>query len=127
VLQDAGWGVTKREPGKGFGGFGTASTFGSLDGWSFADVDEFLSEHPELKRKSETKNGYQYYEFKDRSEVWIRPDGQLIRIPFPMYDSDGQAIKGLRFVVSGEVMRSGAWHLLPRDEHEWVVIDDSTN
>ncbi len=129
MLQDAGWGVTEqREPAKGPGGFGTASSFGSLDGWAFAEADEYLSGHPELKRKSTTPLGYQRYEFKDRSEIWVRPDGQLIRIPYPLYNADGQRLKGLRLsIVTGKVMHSGAWHMLPRDEHEWVVIDDSAN
>ncbi len=118
----------KREPGRGSGGFGVVSTFGSLDGWAFAEVDEFLSTYADLLRKSITAGGYRRYQFRDGSELWIRPDGQIIRIPFTMYDAEGKPIKGLRIsVTTGKMMRSAAWHNLPRDEHEWVVTNDNTN
>lgn len=118
----------KREPTGIPGGFGTVSTFGSLDGWTLAEVDEYLGSHPELERRSITEGGYRRYQFKDGSEVWIRPNGQIIRIPFPIYDADGNPFRGLRIgIASGTVMYSGAWHNLPRNGQEWVVIDDSTN
>ena len=118
----------KRSPAKGAGGFGTASTFGSLDGWTLAEADEYLSNHPDLKRTSITEHGYRLYQFKDGSELWIRPDGEILRVPYKLYDSDGKPLKGLRIsVATGKVMYSNVWHNLPRDEHEWVVMNDNTN
>ncbi len=118
----------KRTPAKARGGFGTASTFGSLDGWTLTEADEYLSTHSELKPRSISAGGYQRYEFKDSSELIIRPSGQIIRLPYLLYSADGSRIKGMRHnIVTGQIIRSEAWHRLPRDEQEWVVLDDNSN
>lgn len=117
-----------REPGRGPGGFGVVSTFGSLDGWTFADADEFLTSHAELVNKFVSAGSYFRYLFRDNSELIIRPNGEIIRLPRPMYNSDGTRIKGLRLrITNGELLRSAAWHEMPRDQQEWVVFDDNAN
>jgi hypothetical protein len=129
VLQDAGRGVTdKRDPGKGSGGFGTASTFGSLDGWSFAEANDYLSGHSELKRLFISEGNYRRYQFNDGSELIIRPTGEIIRLPRRMYNADGSRIFGKRLnIATGEIIWSSEWHTIPRDEQERVVVDDITN
>src|SRR6266545_2504748 len=78
-----------RQPDRGPGGYGTASEFGSLDGWTIEEADQYLTKHPALWRLAVTGTGYRHYIFADKSEIWIRPDGQLIRIPHRMYNADG--------------------------------------
>jgi len=81
--------VPKR-PGPGVGGNGTASEFGSLNGMSRADADAFLrSLGAEVKT---TVGGYRHYKFPDKSEVAIRPNGEVIRIPKRIYGPDGRRI-----------------------------------
>ena len=116
--------LSPRQPDPGPGGYGTASEFGSLDGWTLADVQAYLAIHPKLRRFHKTaRDGYLEYIFQDGSRLHIRPEGQVIRIPRPMYEADGRLMRGFRInIYSGTIVRSGNWHNLPRSEQEWVVI-----
>jgi len=118
----------KRDPGAGKGGYGTASEFGSLAGWSFSEAEDFLNSHPALKRLVISRGGYRQYIFKDASEVYIRPNGEIIRLPRPMYYPDGRRIKGYRInIYTGIILRSTAWHNILLTEQEWVKKDDDTS
>ena len=45
------------------------------------------------------------YKFRDRSKVTIRPDGEVVRTPAPIYASDGSRInRGLRLDKQGRLM-----------------------
>jgi hypothetical protein len=111
----------RREPGRGPGGYRTASSFASLDGWTRAEADQFLRSHPELRRYSISGSGYYHCVFQDRSEIWIRPNGQVIRLPHRMYNSDGSRIEGYRInIYTGTIISVDQWHELPRSEQEWV-------
>jgi hypothetical protein len=116
--------LSPRQPSPGPGGYGTASAFGSLDGWALADAQAYLGSHPDLRRFHKTgKDGYLEYIFNDGSRFHIRPNGEIIRTPKPMYEADGRLMKGFRInIYSGALVRSGSWHNLPRSEHEWVVV-----
>lgn len=96
---------TPKRPGMGTGGNGTASDFGSLHGMSRADADAYLrSLGAEVKT---TQGGYTHYRFPDKSEVAIRPDGEIIRIPKPQYGADGARInKGARLDEKGAPTQS---------------------
>jgi hypothetical protein len=49
-----------------------------------------------------TAGGYTRYKFSDRSEVWIRPNGEVVRLPQRVYDPHGQRInKGMRLDENG--------------------------
>jgi hypothetical protein len=89
-----------RQPGPGQGHHGIASTFGSLGGMSRADVDIFLrSLDAEVHT---TAGGYTRYKFPDSSEVWIRPNGEVVRLPRREYGPQGQRInKGARLDENG--------------------------
>ncbi len=129
-LDRAGWCVSEaRDPGEGSGGFGVASSFGSLDGWTLAEADEYLSKHPELQRQINAQQAIIIViNFRDGSELIIRPNGQIIRLPYRRYTDGGKRLRGFRLnVVTGEIFPSDEWHKFPRDEQEWVVIDDDTN
>lgn len=81
-----------RQPGPGQGKHGLVSTFGSLHGMSRMEADEFLC----------TLGGYTRYKFPDSSEVWIRPNGEVVRIPQRAYDRQGQRInRGTRLDENG--------------------------
>jgi hypothetical protein len=115
--------ATSRNPGKGPGGHGTTSDFGSLDGWSLVDSDAFLQSHADLDTTSITSGGYRHYKFKDKSELVIRPNGEIIRLPHAMYNPDGTRVRGLRLnLFTGQLISSLQWHQIPRTEQEWVVI-----
>lgn len=115
--------MTKREPVSLNGDYGTASNFGSLDGWTLAEAEEYLSEHPDLNRKMESEGGYKRFVFEDKSEVQIRPNGEIIRIPHRIYTEEGSRVKGRRISIhDGQVYTSADWHNLPDDEHEWVIV-----
>ncbi|GAA6617113.1 hypothetical protein NUACC26_029220 [Scytonema sp. NUACC26] len=54
-----------------------------------------------------TASGYTQYRFPDRSEVWIRPDGEVVRMPAPQYGSDGSRInRGLRLDKDGSLLKT---------------------
>ena len=107
-----------RLPEPQHGDYGTVSEFGSLDGWLFEEADTFLTKHAELRRFHITLDGY-----RDASKVYIRPNGEIIRVPKPMYTTDGRKIKGYRYnVYESNIVRSQKWHELPRSEQEWVVM-----
>jgi hypothetical protein len=67
-----------RRPGPGQGKHGIASTFGSLRGMSRVEADVFLRSLGAAIRT--TAGGYTRYTFSDSSEVWIRPNGEVVRI-----------------------------------------------
>jgi hypothetical protein len=49
-----------------------------------------------------TAGGYTRYTFLDSSEVWLRPNGEVVRLPQREYDSQGQRInKGMRLDENG--------------------------
>ncbi|MBI5668308.1 MAG: hypothetical protein HZC41_09900 [Chloroflexi bacterium] len=111
-----------RGPGPGPGGYGTASEFGSLDGWTLAEADTYLTNHPDLLQRKITSGAYYWYVFKDKSEIHIRPNGEIIRLPLRTYQLDGRRIKGYRInIYTGQIIRTQKWHELPRSEQEWVV------
>ena len=89
-----------RQPGPGQGQHGLASTFGSLHGMSRMEVDEFLRTLGAEVRI--TAGGYTRYRFPDSSEVWIRPNGEVVRLPQREYNRQGQRInKGARLDENG--------------------------
>jgi hypothetical protein len=115
--------MASRQPERGPDGFGIASEFGSLDGWRLDEADAYLSSHAALRRSAISEGDYRWYKFEDRSEVWIRPNGEVIRQPKPFYEPDGRKKKGFRInIFTGQIIRSTDWHKLPRSEQEWVVI-----
>ena len=112
-----------RQPETGHGGHGVASEFGSLDGWTLEEAEAYLSSHPALKRTAITPTGYRHFIFDDDSEVWIRPNGQVIRLPHRMYAPDGRRITWYRInIYVGEILPSEMWHNLLREEQEWVLV-----
>ena len=87
-------------PGSGQGNHGIASTFGSLRGMSRVEADVFLRSLGAEVRT--TAGGYILYTFSDSSEVWLRPNGEVVRLPQREYDSQGQRInKGMRLDENG--------------------------
>ncbi len=68
--------------GPGAGQGGRAGTFGSLNGLSRQEADEFLRSLGPT-RVNTTSGGYTHYRFADASEVVIRPNGEIIRVPSP--------------------------------------------
>ncbi|NER33935.1 MAG: hypothetical protein F6J93_07795 [Oscillatoria sp. SIO1A7] len=92
-------------PSKGVGGNGTASEFGDLTGMTRQEIDEFFKK---LDAKVKiTSGGYVEYKFPDRSKVIIRPDGEVVRTPAPIYASDGSRInRGLRLDREGRLMET---------------------
>jgi len=89
-----------RQPGSGQGKHGLASTFGSLHGMSRMEVDEFLRALGAEARL--TAGGYTRYKFPDSSEVWIRPNGEVVRLPQREYNRQGQRTnKGARLDANG--------------------------
>jgi hypothetical protein len=92
------------------GKFGNISEFGSVDGLTLQEVDDFLISNPNLKRFHLTLAGYREYLFQDASSLYIRPNGEVIRIPKPMYTSDGWKIKGYRYSFPvRKTMRFSLW------------------
>lgn len=90
----------KKQPGSGAGKNGTASEFGSMNGMSRADADAFLRSRGAEVRT--TEGGYTRYRFPDKSEVWIRPSGEVVRLPKPEYSLSGARInKGMRLDENG--------------------------
>jgi hypothetical protein len=117
--------MSRRQPERLTGSHGVVSGFGSLNEWLLSEADAFLSDHPELYRRSVTPGGYFHYEFSDRSEIWIRNTGQVIRLPEPIYAEDGSRISWLRLnITTGDVLPSDDWHKLPLSEQEWVVMNN---
>jgi hypothetical protein len=92
-------------PSQGVGGNGTASEFGDLTGLTRQEVNNFLCELDANVKI--TLGGYIEYKFPDKSKVIIRPDGEIVRLPAPKYDSDGRNInKGLRLGKDGRLLPS---------------------
>jgi len=89
-----------RQPGPGQGSHGIASMFGSLRGMSRVEADVFLRSLDAEVRT--TAGGYTRYKFSDSSEVWIRPNGEVVRLPQRAYDAQGQRTnKGMRLDENG--------------------------
>ena len=89
-----------RRPGPGQGNHGIASTFGSLRGMSRVEADVFLRSLGAEGRT--TAGGYTRYTFSDSSEVWLRPNGEVVRLPQREYDSQGQRTnRGMRLDENG--------------------------
>ncbi len=77
-----------------------ASTFGSLRGMARVEADVFLRSLGAEVRT--TAGGYTRYTFSDSSEVWIRPNGEVVRLPRRAYDPQGQRTdKGMRLDENG--------------------------
>ena len=71
-----------------------------MAGMSGTDVDIFLRSLGAAVRT--TAGGYTRYKFPDRSEVWIRPNGEVVRLPRREYDAQGQRTnKGARLDANG--------------------------
>jgi hypothetical protein len=88
------------QPGPGQGNHGIASTFGSLRGIPRVEVDVFLRSLGAEART--TAGGYTRYTFSDSSEVWIRPNGEVVRLPHRVYGPQGQRTnKGMRLDENG--------------------------
>jgi hypothetical protein len=77
-----------RRPGSGQGNYSIASTFGSLRGMSRVEADAFLRSLGAEVRM--TVGGYTRYTFLESSGVWIRPNGEIVRLPQRQYDPQGQ-------------------------------------
>jgi hypothetical protein len=71
---------------------------------SRSDVDVFLRSLGAEVRT--TAGGYTRYTFSDSSEVWIRPNGEVVRLPQRTYDPQGQRTnKGMRLDENGVLTR----------------------
>mgnify|MGYP001094528596 CR=1 FL=1 len=107
------------EPGAG----GTAAEIDSLNGWTIEAADIYLKAMSALVKLTVTAGRYRHYRFADTSEVVIRPNGEVIRLPQRQYDEDGNRIRGLRIdSKTGAILRSDEWHNLPEESQEWVVM-----
>ena len=77
--------------------YGTAGAVDNLKGASRKEADVMLrAENP--TRVHTTAGGYTEYRFADGSSVWIRPDGEVIRVPAP-----GTAGPGFRVGPDGNL------------------------
>ncbi|MBO3463703.1 hypothetical protein G7B40_017100 [Aetokthonos hydrillicola Thurmond2011] len=104
--------------GSGVGGNGAASEFGDLTGFSREEVDDFLQGLGASVKI--TSGGYVEYKFPDRSKVTIRPNGEVIRTPAPIYSLDGTRInKGLRLDKDGSLLET-------RDKSNNLIPDTHT-
>jgi len=79
---------SRHQPGPGQGNHGIASTLGSLRGMSRVEADVFLRSLDAEVRT--TAGGYTRYTFSDSSEVWLRPNGEVVRLLQLAYDGQGQ-------------------------------------
>jgi hypothetical protein len=67
---------------------------------SRAEADQFLRSLGAEVRT--TAGGYIRYKFPDTSEVWIRPNGEVVRLPRHEYGPQGQRIhRGVRLDENG--------------------------
>ncbi len=67
---------------------------------SRTEVDTFL--HSLGAEVRTTAGGYTRYKFPDQSEVWIRPNGEVVRLPRREYAPQGQRTnKGARLDENG--------------------------
>ena len=87
-------------PRFGGGQYGTASTVPSLNGMSRSEADSALKGENPTKVHT-TAGGYTQYKFADGSQVWIRPDGGVVRVPAP-----GTAPAGSRVGPEGDLTMS---------------------
>jgi RHS repeat-associated protein len=90
------------EPPPSFGGgeYGVASNIPSLNGMSREDADAALRQQSPTKVHT-TTGGYKQYKFADGSQIWIRPDGEIVRVPAP-----GTAPAGSRIGPDGDLTSS---------------------
>lgn len=96
----------------GSGKYGITSELGKLDGMSRAELDKFATSQG--AQKNVTQGGYTRYKFPDRSELWVRPDGEIIRLPAPIYEGEGQFAartnKGMRLDAEGNPRTEDNYH-----------------
>jgi hypothetical protein len=86
-------------------GCGFAGEVENLTGKTFEEADNLL--RPKASRVSTTAGGYTHYQFPDGSEIWIRPDGEVIRLAAPRYGPDGARInRGQRLDPDGNPTES---------------------
>ncbi|MEC4896183.1 MAG: hypothetical protein SAL07_25375 [Oscillatoria sp. PMC 1051.18] len=92
-------------PGRGAGGYGAASEFGSLNGDTLDDIDSFLIGRGAKKSSS---GAYDTYKFPDGSRVDIRlSDKRITRSPMPVYDTTGKNMtKGRRLDQNGNLVKT---------------------
>jgi hypothetical protein len=82
------------------GCFGVAGEIEDLSGKTFQEADDLLRQR--ARRVSTTAGGYTRYQFPDGSEIWIRPDGEVIRMAAPEYGPNGARInRGQRLDQKG--------------------------
>jgi RHS repeat-associated protein len=79
------------------GAYGTASRVQNLNGLSRQDADAALKARNPVKVHT-TKGGYTEYKFEDGSTVWIRTNGEVVRVPAP-----GTAPPGSRIDPGGNL------------------------
>jgi hypothetical protein len=87
-----------------------AAAIPDLSGKTRAEADALLRSQGATVKT--TGGGYTHYIFPDRSEIWIRPDGEVIRLEAPRYGPTGVRInKGQRLGPNGELLpRTPASH-----------------
>lgn len=67
-----------------------------------SDVDVFLRSLGAQVRT--TAGGYTRYTFPDHSEIWIRPNGEIVRLPQREYGPQGERTnKGARLDENGKL------------------------
>ncbi|NEQ99296.1 MAG: hypothetical protein F6K30_21740, partial [Cyanothece sp. SIO2G6] len=95
-----------QRPQPGVGGNGTTSEFGDLSGMIRSEVDDFLRSRGSSDPTT-TAGGYTRYRFPDSSEVHIRPNGEVVRLPARRYGPDGRRInRGARLDQNGRLTES---------------------
>jgi len=73
----------------------------NLNGKTREQADELLRSRGATKKV--TAGGYVHYKFPDKSEIVIRPDGRVVRIPAPEYGPNGERTnKGGRLDQHGQ-------------------------
>jgi hypothetical protein len=79
------------ESGASRGAYGTASRIKNLNGLSREEADAALKAENPVKVHT-TSGGYKQYKFDDGSTVWIRPNGEVVRVPAPSTAPPGSRI-----------------------------------
>jgi hypothetical protein len=90
-------------PNFGVGGNGTASEFGDLTGFTRPQIHTFLTGLGATVKTNQ--GGYVEYKFVDKSKLFIRPSGEIVRLPSPKYEQEGRNMnKGLRSGKNGALL-----------------------
>lgn len=86
--------------------FGIAAEIEDLDGKPRTEADALLRARGPV-RVSATAYGYTHYIFSDTSEIWIRGDGEVVRLPRREYNPNGsRSNAGTRYdPYTGRVVR----------------------